>query len=191
MKRGIELVEMKWTARLSGKIEEYKYLCKKCKSQLKSDKQRWADEKAEAGETALSNGQLKDAFANFRQLRAATAAVSSPILDASGSLISDKQLKLKRWEDHFTQLLNRPPATPSLELQQAAAAAVEDPAISSAEPNEEEVAATLNKLKNGKVPGICNITPETLKAAGPAVVKWVTKLFHAVWSGNSVPEDWN
>jgi len=68
--------------------------------------------------------------------------VSSPILDASGSLVSDKQLKLKRWEDHFTWLLNRPPAAPSLELQQAAAAAaaVEDPAISSAEPNEQEVA---------------------------------------------------
>jgi len=70
-----ELVEMKRTARLSGKIDEYKSLCKKCKSQLKSDKQRWADEKAEAGEAALSNGQLKDAFANFRQLWAATTTV--------------------------------------------------------------------------------------------------------------------
>jgi len=29
----------------------------------------WADEKAEAGERALSTGQLKDAFANFRQLK--------------------------------------------------------------------------------------------------------------------------
>jgi len=74
-------------------------------------------------------------------------------------LISDKQLKLKCWEDHFTQLLNRPPTTQ-------------------------------NKLKNGKVPGIWNITPEMLKAGGPAVVKWLTRLFHVVWSGNSVPEDW-
>ena len=92
--------------------------------------------------------------------------------------LSDKQLKLKRWEDHFTQLLNRPPATPSLELQQAA---VEDSAISSTKPNEEDVAAALNKLKNGKVPGICNITPEMLKGGGSAVVKWLTRLFHAVW----------
>jgi len=66
-------------------------------------------------------------------------------------------------------------------LQQAAAAAVEDSAISSTKPNEEDVAAALNKLKNGKVPGICNITPEMLKAGGPAVVKWLTRLFHAVW----------
>jgi len=48
----------------------------------------------------------------------------------------------------------------SEELQQAATTAVEDPAISSAPLSVAEVAAApLSKLKNGKAPGICNITP--------------------------------
>jgi len=60
------------------------------------------------------------------RLRAATVAVASPIMDANGALISDKQ----RWQQHFDLLLNRPQAVPSVELQQAASVAVEDTDIS-------------------------------------------------------------
>ena len=76
-----------------------------------------------------------------------------------GSLVSDRQHKLRVCEEHFSQLLNRSPAAISEELQQAATRAVEDPAISSAPPNVAEVAAALNKLKYGKAPGICNLYP--------------------------------
>ena len=156
-----DLIERKREARLAGKSVEYKKLGKECKAQLRVDRQRWADEKADEGEKALSSGQAKDAFAHFRQLRASSAAVSSPILDATGALISDKQRKLQRWQEHFAQLLNRPPASPSVDLQQAASAAVEDPDISCDAPTAEEVAAALRKLKNGKAPGCCNIVTES------------------------------
>jgi len=132
----------------------------------------------------------KDAFANFRQLRAATIPVSSPILDSNGSLVNDRQHKLNIWEEHFSQLLNRSPAAISEKLQQAAMAVVEGPAISSAPSNVGEVAAALNKLKNGKAPGICNITPEILKAGGYSAVQWLTNLFQAIWNGGTIPEDW-
>jgi len=75
----------------------------------------------------MATGQLKDALANFHQLRSATTSVSSPILASDGSLLSDRENKLKRWEEHFSQLLNRHPAPPSEELQQGAAVAAEDP----------------------------------------------------------------
>jgi len=51
---------------------------------------------------------------------------------------------------------------------------VKDPAISSAPPSEAEVAVALNKLKNGEVPGNCNITPEILNAGGYSAVQWLT-----------------
>ena len=46
-------------------------------------------------ESALTVGEVKDAFANFRRLAKVTRSVSNPILDATGNLISDKSQKLK------------------------------------------------------------------------------------------------
>jgi len=51
---------------------------------------------------------------------------------------------------------------------------VDDPefqTISSSPPMEDEVKSTLKNRKNGKTPGCCNITPEMLKAGGPAMDK--------------------
>ena len=158
-----DLIEKKREARLAGRTDEYRRLGRDCRAQLRVDRQCWADEKAEEGERALSCGQAKDAFAHFRRLRAATVAVASPILDANGALISNKQRKLQRWREHFDLLLNRPQAVPSDELQQAASEAVEDPDISCGAPTEEEIIAGLRKLKNGKAPGCCGIPPEMLK----------------------------
>jgi len=49
------------------------------------------------------------------------------------------------------------------DLVSAASTAPVDPAISCARPSEEEVQRALNRLKNGKAPGICNVPPELLK----------------------------
>jgi len=65
-----------------------------------------------------------------------STSVSSPILASDGSLLSDQNNKLKRWGEHFSQLLNRHPAPPSEELQQAAA---EDPSVICDPPNQSEV----------------------------------------------------
>ena len=117
---------------------------------MRKDRQRWAEEKAEAGERAWATGQLKDAFSNFRQLRSATKTVSTLIMNKAGILISDKKGKLQCWNEHFSLLLNRPSAFPSDELQQAAATPPENSDVSCASSSEDEVLAALEKLKNGK-----------------------------------------
>jgi len=81
-----QLIEEKKVARLQGRVEDYKRLTKQCKTQLRKDRQHWADDMAELGELALETGQMKDAFANFRKLRSAGPHVNSPILSSSGQL---------------------------------------------------------------------------------------------------------
>jgi len=73
-----QLVEDKHAARLAGNFTEYKKLNKRCQKSARLDKQRWADEKALAGEAVLSRGSTGDAFAHFRQLRSACPHISSP-----------------------------------------------------------------------------------------------------------------
>jgi len=48
----------------------------------------------------------------------------------------------------------------------------------------------LNRLKNGKAPGLCNIPPELLKYGGTNCVKWLTSIFQSVWSTGVIPDDW-
>jgi len=52
-----------------GDLEEYRRLAGPRRRSLRHDKQQWADQIASSGETHLLCGDIKDAFAKFRQLR--------------------------------------------------------------------------------------------------------------------------
>ena len=91
---------------------------------------------------------------------------STPILDANGTMINDKSQKWEYWRNYYVGLLNRPTAPVSEELLSIAQTATEDPTIDCSEPTTQEVINNLNTTKKGKAPGICNITPEMMKAGG-------------------------
>jgi len=74
------------------------------------------------------------------------------------NLVSDKEAKAKRWKEHFEQLLNYPP--------------VPSPCRS----------AAVQRLKNGKAPGLCGITAEMLKASGVHGTQWLTNVIKQVWN---------
>ncbi|CAH1248421.1 Hypp8135 [Branchiostoma lanceolatum] len=54
----------------------------------------------------------------------------------------------------------------------------------------DQVKAALRKLKNGKAPGICNITAEMLKAGGDHMIQWLTQIVNHVWILEKPPDDW-
>ena len=53
-----------------------------------------------------------------------------------------------------------------------------------------EVQEALRKMKNGKAPGVDEVTTEMIKAAGPVGLHWMYRLFRMIWKGKEVPEDW-
>jgi len=77
-------------------MDQYKELNRQCKKSARQDKQNWAESKATQGEAYLAAGQIKDAFAHCRNLRAACLRKVSAILDDHGNLISDKAVKAHR-----------------------------------------------------------------------------------------------
>jgi len=89
-------------------MDQYKDLNRQCKKSARQDKQNWAESKAIQGEAYLVTAQIKDAFAHFRNFRAACPRKVSPILGDHGNLISDKAAKAHRWKNYFEQLLNHP-----------------------------------------------------------------------------------
>ncbi len=49
----------------------------------------------------------------------------------------------------------------------------------------------MKKLKNGKSGGIDGITAEILKADQATSVKYLEKLFTAIWNQESIPDQWS
>ena len=124
--------------RLAGNTVEYKRLITRCKDRVQQDKQQWVDAIATSAEQQLEAGQIRDAFYNFRQLRSAAPRISSPLLLADGSMVSEKHDKLCRWKEYYSDLLNRPPAPTSDGLDSAAGEAVPDPTIDCTPPTKEK-----------------------------------------------------
>ena len=171
-------------------MDDYKMLSAQCKDEILEDKQKWADDLATEAEVELNNGQVKDAFANLRRLRSACPRISSPIFLPDGTLVSDKPQKLQRWRDYYSELLNRPKAPLSVELQDTVTCAIPDDTIDCTPPTCREVHRAIYRLKDGKAPGLCNITAEMLKAAGPDGVEWLTTICRSAWEQGNIPEDW-
>ena len=55
----------------------------------------------------------------------------------------------------------------------------------------EEIIKAMKKLKNGKSGGIDGITAEILKADMTTTVKYLEKLFKAIWNTETIPTEWN
>ena len=57
-------------------------------------------------------------------------------------------------------------------------------------PTADEVRTAIQHLKNGKSPGLDNISAEILQHGGESVVAELTKIVTMVWSQEKVPEEW-
>jgi len=112
-----------------GDLEEFRSLAGPRRRSLRHDKQQWAEEIASSGERHLLCGEIKDAFANFRRLRRKRTNTSTPLTSMDGKLLSDKASVLSRWQEHFSNLLNRSLHTPAPTLCSEAAASTPDPLI--------------------------------------------------------------
>ena len=54
----------------------------------------------------------------------------------------------------------------------------------------EEVVEAIAKLKSGKVPGICGIDAEMLKAGGMVAAEWLYRVIELAWAKGKVAVDW-
>ena len=113
-----------------------------------------------------------------------------------GTQLSGTPARLERWREHFEQVSNVSthlvPSITSEVLESAGDSQFTpecDDSLSSV-PTEEEVAAAVRTLKNGKAPGGDEITAELLKLGGAAVVQSLTHLATLVWESETVPADW-
>ena len=93
-----------------GDVEEYRRLAGPWRRSLRHDKQ-WMEHVASTGDNHLLCGEIKDAFASFRQLKQKCAS-SAPLKALDGKLLSNRASVAAKWQEHFSTLLNRPTQSP-------------------------------------------------------------------------------
>nr|KAG5710457.1 hypothetical protein BaRGS_022275 [Batillaria attramentaria] len=163
----------------------YSELAKQVKRQLRDDKRAFVNEVAEQAESAAGKGDLKALYATTRLLSGRRNNSSRPVRDKTGQLLTTVEDQLRRWKEHFQEVLNRPSPHNPPDLEPG------DPLdISTNKITKQEIRKALKSLKNGKAAGEDNIPAEALKEGGEAIVDQLHVLLNLVWTTGEIPSDW-
>ena len=113
---------------------------------------------------------------------------TTPLHSADGtSLLTDKQVILKRWAEHFDGVLNRPSSINDEAINRLPQ--VECNPLLDELPTISETVKAIKLLSSGKAPGsdAIHVPAEIYKAGGLPVAEKLTELFHIMW--RAIPQE--
>ncbi|KAK2165677.1 hypothetical protein NP493_1355g00016 [Ridgeia piscesae] len=89
--------------------EEYTEANRAVKNSVKTDKTNFIEDLAKEAEDASAQGNMKQLYDITRTLAAKYKLTDRPNKDKNGNVLTSDEDQLKRWREHFEELLNRPP----------------------------------------------------------------------------------
>ena len=89
--------------------EEYTEANRAVKNSVKTDKANFIEDLAKEAEDASAKGNMKQLYEKTRTLAGKYKRTDRPIKDKKGYVPTSDEDQLKRWREHFKELLNRPP----------------------------------------------------------------------------------
>ncbi|XP_046666627.1 uncharacterized protein LOC124358371 [Homalodisca vitripennis] len=175
---------------------EYSRANRNVKRLFRRDKRKYINYLADKAQEAADRGDSKTLYVITKRLsRRKAFADSKPIKSKTGDLLVTEEAQLKRWRQHFQEVLNRTVNQNDEEdrEQDANVAMVmnEQVGIEVNAPGEREIAEAIRKLKNCKAPGEDNIPGEFLKLNADEAALFIHPLITDIWENEYVPKDWN
>jgi hypothetical protein len=166
--------------------ESYRTLSRRIKKSIRRDKRDYIETLAAKAESAADRNDSKEVFSITRKLANKKASSTPLIRDLQGNLLTTIEDQQKRWVEHFSNVLNRPPPVSEANITESE----EDININTNVPTREEIKKCINTLKNGKAAGPDDIPPEALKASPEVSAEALENIFKKVWDTNNIPQDW-
>ena len=114
------------------------------------------------------------------------ATCDAPGRDKSGKVLTTEDSQLKRWMEHFGEVLNRPEPEERPDIPDAES----DPGIRTDPPSRQEIKDAVKRLKANKAPGPDGIPPEAFKADINTSVEALHKVFSNIWEKEDIPTEW-
>ena len=166
--------------------EEYTAADREEKRSIKKDKRDYIDDLARQAATAAGQGNLRDLYLVTKKLTGKFQQTDKPGKDKNGNPLTTSKEQLKRWAEHFRELLNRPtpdspPDIPSAETELP---------ISCDKPSKTEIKKAIVTLRSGKAAGPNEIQGEAIKGDIETAVSMLYSLFSKIWEKEEVPAQW-
>ncbi|VDI73809.1 Hypothetical predicted protein [Mytilus galloprovincialis] len=98
----------------------YREKDKEVKQNCKQDKRNYVEQLAQEAEIACNKGDIKSLYNITKELSGRRSNSNATVKDKNCNVITKDEEQLKRWKDHFEEVLNRPPPTdpPNIEGRQ-------------------------------------------------------------------------
>lgn len=188
----LQVIEQRRRARLLGDMATYRRLNGVRNRLIHRDRTQFVARKADEIELAAKKKDMGSLFKHLRDLTENKTPALGPVLSRDGTLLSDEGSCLERWKDHFCSLLNN--TSPSMPPTDSPSQPGSPRSETDAPPDEpfspSEIGNAVKRLKNNKAAGICGLSAELLKYAGPVMLLFLHTLFSTIWQTEIIPEDW-
>ena len=159
--------------------EEYTTVDREVKRSIKKDKRDYIDDLARQAETASGQGNMRDLYLVTKKLTGKFQQTDKPVMDKNGNPLTTTNEQLKRWAEHFRELLNRPTSDSPPDIPPAE---TELP-ISCDKPSKAEIKKATMTLRSEKAAEPDEIPVEATKADTETAVKMLYSLFIKIWEG--------
>ena len=151
---------------------------------LKND---WWIKKSEELQTLAVSHCSKEFFAATRKSYGPSSGGARPISGKDGTVYKEREKILRRWGEHFSELLNQESIVndnitntlPQARIRYDLA----DP------PTMTELHKAISMTKSGKAAGPDGIPAEVFKAGGVTLTKTLLELFQRIWNIEKIPAD--
>ena len=162
--------------------EEYTAVDREVKRSIKKDKRDYIDNLARQAEIAAGQGNLRDLYLVTKNLTGKFQQTDKRVMDKNGNPLTTTNEQLKRWAEHFRELLNRPTPDSPPDIPPAE---TELP-ISCDKPSKTEIKKAIMTLRSGKAAGPDEIPAEAIKADTETAVQMLYSLFSKIWEKEEV-----
>ena len=156
------------------------------KRNIRKDKRDYIKNLASQAEEAARQGNLKDLYLVTKKLSGKFQQTDKPVKDKDGDPLTTTEEQLRRWTEHFRELLNHsapetPPDIPPAETELP---------ISCDKPTKAEIKKAIMTLRNGKAAGPDKIPSEAIKADMETATNILHGLFSKIWEMEEVLAQW-
>ena len=166
--------------------QEYADAEKEVKRSTRRDKRRNIEDLATKAEEAAEMRNTRELYRLTRQMGGKMNSYDAPVKDKRGKVLTTEESQLKRWAEHFKEVLNRPEPAERPIIPDADS----DRGIKTDQPSKQEIKDAVKRLKANKAPGPDGIPPEAFKADINTTVEALHKVFSNIWEKEDIPTEW-
>jgi len=169
-------------------VEEYRTARREEKRVHKQKKKIFIECGLEELKCLRSNNESKSFYQKLNKSRNDFQRRTILCRDKEGMLLSEEDDILRKWAEHFDELLNI-----EFSNQNATSQETYQVYLATDEPTStlDEVENAIQKLKDNKALGIDLVQAELINKASPDFVECMYQLITKIWTTETIPEDWN